>query len=306
MFKPPIDVQTTVFARLPDEFRTAGPDNEWVRGQPGGSPATSLLEGPSFDREGNLWCVDLPNGRVFRVDPTGTFHMAAEYDGWPNGLKIHKDGRIFIADYKNGIMVMDPVSGKVRPYLERANLERFKAVNDLFFGARGEMYFTDQGLTGLHDPTGRVFRVTPEGRVDCLLDNVPSPNGLVLNLDESMLYVAVTRGNCVWRVPLMADGSVAKVGLFVQLSGGWGGPDGLALDAEGRLAIAHVGMGSVWVVDRIGEPVYRVRTCAEMHTTNVAFGGPDGKKLFITESGSGSILVASLDVPGKAMFSHQA
>ena len=121
-----------------------------------------------------------------------------------------------------------------------------------------------------------------------------------------MLYVAVTRGNCVWRVPLMADGSVAKVGLFVQLSGGWGGPDGLALDAEGRLAIAHVGMGSVWVVDRIGEPVYRVRTCTEMHTTNVAFGGPDGKRLFITESGSGSILVASLDVPGKAMFSHQA
>ena len=107
--------------------------------------------------------------------------MVAEYDGWPNGLKIHKDGRIFIADYKNGIMVMDPVTGKVRPYLERANLERFKAVNDLFFGARGEMYFTDQGLTGLHDPTGRVFRVTPEGRVDCLLDNVPSPNGLVLN-----------------------------------------------------------------------------------------------------------------------------
>ena len=219
MFKPPIDVNTTVFARLPDEFRTAGPDNEWVRGQPGGSPTKCLLEGPSFDRDGNLWCVDLPNGRIFRVGQSGSFHMAAEYDGWPNGLKVHKDGRIFIADYKNGIMEMDPVSGKVRPYLERVNLERFKAVNDLFFGARGELYFTDQGLTGLHDPAGRVFRVMPDGRVDCLLDNVPSPNGLVLNLDKSMLYVAVTRGNCVWRVPLMPDGGVAKVGLFVQLSG---------------------------------------------------------------------------------------
>ena len=270
------------------------------------APRTCLLEGPSFDRDGNLWCVDLPNGRIFRVDQSGTFHVAAEYDGWPNGLKVHKDGRIFIADYKNGIMEMDPVTGKVRPYLERVNLERFKAVNDLFFGARGELYFTDQGLTGLHDPTGRVFRVMPDGRVDCLLDNVPSPNGLVLNLDESMLYVAVTRGNCVWRVPLMPDGGVAKVGVFVHLSGGWGGPDGLALDAEGRLAIAHVGMGSVWVVDRIGEPVFRVRTCTDLHTTNVAFGGPDGRRLFITESGSGCILVASLDVPGKPMFSHQA
>ena len=304
-FKPPADVPTKLFARLPDELRNATAENEWVKFQPGGSPATSLLEGPSFDREGNLWCVDLPNGRIYRIDKSGTFHKAAEYDGWPNGLKFHKDGRIFIADYKNGIMEMDPVSGKVRPYLVRAQLERFKAVNDLFFGADGTLYFTDQGLTGLHDPTGRVFRVTPSGRVDCLLDNVPSPNGIVANLDESMLYVAVTRGNCVWRVPFTPDGGVAKVGVFVQLSGGWGGPDGLALDAEGRLAIAHVGMGSVWIVDRIGEPVYRVRTCAELHTTNVAFGGPEGKDLYITESGSGSILVASLDVPGKKMFSHQ-
>ncbi len=304
-FHPPKDLPTTVFARLPAEWQTAGPDNEWIRGQPGGTPPGSLLEGPSFDKDGNLWCVDLPNGRVVRIDPSGNFHLVAEYDGWPNGLKLHKDGRIFIADYKHGIMVMDPVNGRVEPYLLRAGIERFKAVNDLFFAANGDLYFTDQGLTGLHDPTGRVFRLTPDGRVDCLLNNVPSPNGLVMNLDESMLYVAVTRGNCIWRVPLMPNGGVAKVGLFVQLSGGWGGPDGVAMDADGRLVIAHVGMGSVWVVDRLGEPVYRIRSCTGTHTTNVAFGGRENKTLFITESGTGTILTAELDVPGKMMFSHQ-
>lgn len=304
-FHPPKDLPTTVFARLPAEWQTAGPDNEWIRGQPGGTPPGSLLEGPSFDKDGNLWCVDLPNGRVVRIDPSGNFHLVAEYDGWPNGLKFHKDGRIFIADYKHGIMVMDPVNGRVEPYLLRAGIERFKAVNDLFFAANGDLYFTDQGLTGLHDPTGRVFRLTPDGRVDCLLNNVPSPNGLVMSLDESMLYVAVTRGNCIWRVPLMPNGGVAKVGLFVQLSGGWGGPDGVAMDTDGRLVIAHVGMGSVWVVDRLGEPVYRIRSCTGTHTTNVAFGGPENKTLFITESGTGTILTAELDVPGKMMFSHQ-
>ncbi len=303
-FHPPKDVPTTLFASLPEELKNADETNEWVRGQPGG-PVGSLLEGPSFDHEGNLWVVDLPNGRVFRIGADGVFHMVAEYDGWPNGLKFHKDGRIFIADYKHGIMTMDPVTGKVTPYLVRAGLERFKAVNDLFFAANGDLYFTDQGLTGLHDPTGRLFRVRPDGQVTCLLDNVPSPNGLVMNLEESMIYLAVTRANAVWRVPLTRDGGVAKVGLFVQLSGGWGGPDGLALDAEGRLVIAHVGMGSVWIVDRLGEPVYRVRTCAKMHTTNVAYGGPDGRSLFITESESGSILRAELDVPGKKMFSQQ-
>ena len=245
MFQPPTDVPTTLFARLPDELRGENADNEWVRAQPAGSPADSLLEGPSFDREGHLWCVDLPNGRIYRITPDGAFGVVAQYDGWPNGLKFHRDGRAFIADHKNGVMVLDPVSGKVTPYLVRANLERFKAVNDLHFALNGDLYFTDQGQTGLHDPTGRLFRVTEAGRVECLLDNVPSPNGLVMNLAETMVYLAVTRGNCIWRVPLRRDGGVAKVGVFVQLSGGWGGPDGLALDSQGRLAIAHVGMGCV-------------------------------------------------------------
>ena len=271
MFAPPQVIETRVFARLPEELKLKTETNEWADGQPIGIPGRSLIEGPSFDREGNLYCVDIPAGRIFKVTRNGVFHLLVEYDGWPNGLKIHRDGRIFIADYKNGIMLFDPDTRSVKPYLVRANLERFKAVNDLFFAANGDLYFTDQGLTGLHDPTGRVFRVRPNGQVSCLLDNVPSPNGLVMNRDESMLYVAVTRGNCIWRVPFTRSGEAVKVGLYLQLSGG-GGPDGLALDDAGRLAVAHVAMGSVWIFDATGQPVYRIQSCMGTHTTNVAFG----------------------------------
>jgi gluconolactonase len=303
MFAPPKNLPTRVFATLPEELKWRGGPNEWVEGQPQGMPHRSLLEGPSFDREGNFYCVDIVTGRIYRVTAQGRFDMLAEYDGWPNGLKIHRDGRIFIADYKNGVMLLDPVNGKVTPYLVRANLERFKAINDLFFASNGDLYFTDQGLTGLHDATGRVFRVRPNGQVTCLLDNVPSPNGLVMNRDETILYVAVTRGNCVWRVPFTRSGEVAKVGLFIQMSGG-GGPDGMALDDQGRLLVAHVGLGSVWVFDAHGEPVYRIQSCAGRATTNVAFGGPENKTLYITESESAQILTADLDVPGKLLYSH--
>ncbi len=300
-FAPPTPIETRVLATLPPSL-TGTSGGEWQMGQPRGTPGRSLLEGPTFDQQGNLYCVDLPNGRILRVDAAGTFSVVAEYDGWPNGLAIHRDGRFLIADYKHGIMLLDPVNGRVTSYLERAGLERFKAVNDLIFAANGDLYFTDQGLTGLHDPTGRLFRVSADGRLNCLLDRVPSPNGLVMDLEETSVLLAVTRANAIWRVPLMRDGGVAKVGTFVQLSGG-GGPDGLALDSEGRLAIAHVGLGTVWIVDRLGEPVYRIRSCKGLHTTNIAFGGPDRRMLHITESETGTILVADMDVSGKILFS---
>lgn len=303
-YAPPSVIETELFARLPDALNRTALDNEWVLGQPIGMPAGSMLEGPSFDCDGNLWCVDITNGRILRVSPAGVFSVVAEYDGWPNGLKIHRDGRIFIADYKHGIMLLDPASGRVTPYLVRAGLERFKAVNDLFFATSGELYFTDQGMTGLHDPTGRLFRVSPAGQVTCLLDNIPSPNGLVMNLDETALYLAVTRANAVWRVPLLRDGGVGKVGVFIQLSGG-SGPDGLALDETGGLLIAHFGLGAVWIMNHLGEPLHRVVSCGSVHITNMAFGGADRRTLYIIDSGQGAILRARLNVPGKSMFSHR-
>ena len=188
--------------------------------------------------------------------------------------------------------------------MTETDLGPFKGVNDLFFAGNGDLYFTDQGGTGLHDPTGRLFRLTADGTISCLLDNVPSPNGLVMNVDETVLYLAVTRGNCIWRVPLTPDGKAIRVGTFIQLSGGIG-PDGLALDVQGRLAIAHAGLSTVWVVDAHGEPVYRIKSNVGAHPSNLAFGGSDGKSLFINEADSGTILRVETDVPGKLMYSHQ-
>ncbi len=67
LFAAPEIIETSVFARLPDELKNADRTNEWVAWQPLGTPAGSLLEGPSFDREGNFWCVDIQNGRIFKV-----------------------------------------------------------------------------------------------------------------------------------------------------------------------------------------------------------------------------------------------
>lgn len=304
MFAPPREVETRVFARLPEELRMSGRKSGWAFGKDT-AHLHSFLEGPSFDRAGNLYVVDIPYGRILKVSPAGQFSVAAEYDGWPNGLKIHRDGSIWIADHQRGIMRMDPNSGQVEPVLTGVRREGLKGVNDLVFAANGDLYFTDQGQTGLQDASGRVYRLrADDGRIDCLIDNVPSPNGLVLTKDERALLLAVTRANEIWRLPLHPDGTTSKVAAFIRLSGGLAGPDGLAIDEQDNLAVAHCGLGSVWLFSRLGEPILRIRSCAGLSTTNVAFGGSDRKQLFITESDSGTILVADMPVAGRAMYSH--
>lgn len=256
MFSPPRTIQAEVFARLPDRYRREGQPSQWAAARRGGKPVPCFLEGPSFGRDGTLYVTDIPFGRVFGVSPKGEWGLVTEYDGEPNGLKIHRDGRAFVTDYKNGIVELDLATGATKPALERRYTERFKGVNDLFFADDGDLYFTDQGRTGHHDPTGRVYRWTADGRLHCLLSNGPNPNGLVLSPDGLTLYVAMTNANAVWHLALMPNDDVTAVGTYVQLSGGIG-PDGLAMTEEGGLVAAHPKMGAVWVFSPRGEPLYR-------------------------------------------------
>ncbi len=88
--------------------------------------------------------------------------------------------------------------------------------------------------------------------------------------------MAVTRAQQVWRIPLGNGPLIGKVGVFAQLHGGLGGPDGLALDEESNLYIAHTGFGSVWQLSPVAEPLARLKSCAGISNTNLAFGGPEG------------------------------
>jgi gluconolactonase len=289
--------ETEVFTRLPDRFRRTGVRSDWADANRGGQPTDSFLEGPVFDAAGNLYVSDIPFGRIFRIDPKGDWSQVAEWAGEPNGLKWLSERELLVTDYRNGLMACDVVTGAVRPYLDRRNSERFKGVNDLVFDSQGNLYFTDQGQTGLHDPTGRLYRLRPDGRLDLLLANVPSPNGVALSPDERVLYLGVTRGNQVWRVPLLDDGSVSKVSAFFT-SYGPSGPDGLAVDETGRVLVANPGLGVCWVLSPRGEPELVLRSAAGASLTNIAFGGPQRKTLYCTESVSGSVLRATLEAPG--------
>ncbi len=300
-FQPPAVIQAQVLARLPDGLRRPV-RSEWADANKPGHVVDCFLEGPSFDREGNLYLTDIPHGRILRLTPSGQWQEVADTGGWPNGIAIHRDGALWVADYRRGLLRVDPASGQVDVLLGHRNSESFKGLNDLTFDAEGNCYFTDQGQTGLHDPTGRVYRWRTDGRLDLLIANAPSPNGIALDASGRFLFVAVTRGNAVWRGPLLNDGSVSKVGAFRTFFG-TSGPDGMAVDRAGRLVVAHASLGCAFVLSPRGEVTHVVRSPTGQTVTNVAFR-PGTSELVMTDSEQGVVLTATLTDAGMPLFSH--
>ncbi len=299
-FSPPTEIESRIWVDLPRALGWTRRTNALVE-KFIGKPAHSFLEGPAFDAAGNLYVVNFAFGEVVRITPAGEASVLCRYDGAPNGLQVGADGMIYISDRLNGIMRVDPAGGAVELHCgpDRSPVG-FAGLSDLTIATNGDIYFTDQGDSHLLDPIGRLFRLRPDGRLDIVMERLPGPNGVVLNPAETHVFVAITYGPAVWRGRIVADGPCDKVGVFQSLPGGYSGTDGLAMDRDGGLAACHNRLGTVWLFDRDGEPKYRVRTApgAGSKITNVAYGGPDNARLYMTEVESGCILVADAPVPG--------
>ena len=110
---PPVIREAAVFTRLPDAFREKRV-TPWSAANRAGQPLDSFLEAPAFDRHGNLYVGDIPNGRIFRIDPKGQWELVVQYEGEPNGMKFASEGEIIVADYRNGLMALDVKRGTVR------------------------------------------------------------------------------------------------------------------------------------------------------------------------------------------------
>lgn len=287
-FNPPAIKELQMVSQLPTELRKNA-RSEWSDRNLNGETLDAFLEGPVFDKNGNLFVVDIPFGRILKLASSGSWSVIAEYDGWPNGMKALPRGTFLVADHKLGLIEIDPASGTHEVLVSSFEERPFFGLNDLTLASDGSVFFTDQGCSGLQSPHGRLFRLNPDKTLTLILDGIPSPNGLVLAPDEKTLFLAVTRANAIWRVPLPQDGVPSKVGLFIQLSGGIG-PDGLALSpADHSLLIAHPGLG-VWQFDQSGKPKIFWALSGNAYTTNLVHRPNTKSEFFVTESKQAAVL----------------
>lgn len=292
MLPVPLSLSTETQYELPSFLHESGAHNPWSHAHVNGRDIHSHLDGPVFDSLGNLWLADTPFGRLFRVTPTGEWDLITKYDGWPSGLRFHRDGRLFIADQRHGILEFDVALRKLTPSVTHDAGQRFLGVGHLAFADNGDLYFSDAGQSGLQQANGVLYRLRTNGELQRVVTGIPGPAGIAMAADGSHLMLAVSGDNAIWRVPLV-EGSAVRVSRAITFSGGTG-LAGIAMDNDDQLYVAQRGLGAIWMFDRRGEPKYRLDSTRGDWVTGLAADPQDPRTLLATEAQTGVVLKATL------------
>ena len=277
----------------------------------------AYTEGIVFDREGNGYCSHDKTVTRFTLDGT---HQTWAETGGPNGHKILADGTHLLCDRSHKAVLRLSPDGKL---LEPAAAKIFdgkplQGPNDLTLDSRnGGFYFTDPENSSVEKPIGAVYYVDATdgtGTVRLVDQGLAYPNGIVLSPDGKRLYLGESQRNRVHVYDVLAPGKVGPRRLFTELpvadkAAGQidNQPDGMCLDADGNLYVAHYGMQRVQVLGPSGNLVASLPG-GNLTTSNVAFGGPKLDQLFVTgalspaEGSKGAVFRLDLGVKGQGVL----
>jgi gluconolactonase len=289
---------------------------------------TCLLEGPAFDGEGNLFFSDIIGNRIYRMAPDGAISVFRADSGRTNGNTFDAQGRLIScegAEFGTGgrrrLVRTDLKTDQVEVLTDRFEGKRYNSPNDVVVDTKGRIWFTDpfygDDRSALEMGAEAVYRVDPNGAVTRVLTQpqIERPNGLAITPDVRTLYVIDSHSRVggnrkIWSFEVAVDGQLSGQRLIFDFGRGRGG-DGMRLDEHGNLWVAagislprHSGETAdvppgVYVITRQGELLGRIPIPEDL-CTNLAFGGPDRKTLFVT-SGK-SIFKIQSAVSGYALY----
>lgn len=246
----------------------------------------SYCEGIVFDHAGNGY---VSHGKyVTRVSPDGKTSRWLDTGGAPNGHKVLADGTHLVCDGDLHAVLRVSADGKVLGKAsEKCGDNPLRGPNDLTLDvAHGAFYFTDPGGSDDKKLIGTVHYVDGKGVTHLCAEGLAYPNGIVLTPDGKRLLVAESKQNRILEYPVESPGKLGAMKVLCDLPAKAGDqidnqPDGMCLDTDGNLYVAHYGMRQVQVVGREGKVIRRYPG-GNLTTSNVAFGGPDMDTLYIT------------------------
>lgn len=281
------------------------------------SDAGLVLEGPAFDRDGNLLFCDVTGGRVLRLTPDRRLSTVVGLDRLaPGGLAVHGDGRIFIAalDLTRGIgavLAVRPDGSGMRTIVPP---EAGHMPNDMVFDARGGFYFTDFRGTST-DPKGGVYYVPPDFKaITPVLPRLAMANGVALGPDGEALWATEFGRNLLHRVELADATTATPIGTAVAYRFTGPAPDSMRADADGNLYVAMYGQGRVLAFNRNGIPIGQVllpgrEEGRNLFSTSVAIRPGTDDLYVVTSDGKGgqgaTIFRAKVFAEALPLYSHR-
>mgnify|MGYP002652231657 FL=1 len=258
------------------------------------------IEGPAVDAAGNLYVVNFQKaGTIGRLKPhanASELFLTLPEGSIGNSIRFSRDGRMFIADYKkHNIFVVEPGSTTLTTYFHS---DQFNQPNDLTIAEDGTIYASDPNWKRRE---GRIWKIsrTAGGAVTGEIMSSPramtTTNGLELSPDGQTLYVGESETREIWAYRI--EGATLAAPRLIKKFYGHD-IDGIRSDVDGRLFVARMLKGTLVILDAAGRQEREIAlTAAE--PSNLAFGGPDGRTVYVTQRKGGYIESFMTDRPGR-------
>lgn len=270
-----------------------------------------FLEGPAMDAAGNIYFSDIAGNRILKMDPQGAVTTFRADSGRTNGNTFDSRGRLISCEgAENGpggrrrVVRTDLTTGQVEVLTEHYEGKRYNSPNDVVVDPHGRIWFTDPlyapDRSIMEHQHEAVYRIDADGKVTRVITQpaIGRPNGLAVTPDGKTLYVVDSNyirpdGNRkIWAFDIADDGSISNQRQIYDFGRGRSG-DGMRLDSKGNLWVAagisvprtanetaDVPTG-VYVISPAGKLIGRIPIPEDV-ITNLVFGGPDKKTLYVT------------------------
>lgn len=256
---------------------------------------TQGIEGPAVDAQGNLYAVNFAEeGTIGIVDKKNNAQLFVKLPegSTGNGIRFDRAGVMYVADYTgHNVLKIDPSTKAVGVH---AHSDKMNQPNDIAIAKSGVIYASDPNWA---ESNGNLWKIATDGTVSLLEAGMGTTNGVEVSADEKHLYVNESVQRRIWKYDLDANtGNIKNKRLLIEFADH--GLDGMRSDEQGNLYIARYGASEVAVVSPHGTLIQRI-TLTGQKPTNVAFGGADGKTVFVTLQERGAIETFRAEYAGR-------
>ena len=256
---------------------------------------TPGIEGPACDRDGNIYAVNFGKQQTIgKTTPDGRSEVFVTLPGKStgNGIVFDRAGAMYVADYVgHNVLRVDMKTKEISVFAHNPQMNQ---PNDLAIGPDGTIYASDPNWS---NGTGQLWRVDRDGKTTPLATGMGTTNGIEVSPDGKQLYVNESVQRDLWAFDIAPDKSLTNKRLLRKFPDH--GFDGHRCDADGNLYIARYGEGVVAVVSPKGEILRKVPVLGP-RPSNLCFGGPDGRTVYVTEVEHTRLVAFRPERPGLA------